>query len=256
MGGGGKADGGLCLLAETYGNDSALTGALRGFRDRDPGAHAARPLAHRRLLRHARPARHVRAWLDGRPRAGRARARAAGRARAAVARADAAGPARGDDPALALAAIPPARCPVGCLGSPRQPGSRSSRWFALVPGRAHAGGYQPYWENSDLKPQDDEVAPNDPSLVRWHAGIRVGPYLPGIDSKLGLSPGPFAQMFKGARPMPMLDVDRILWTGFGQVGVGVSIGYMQWFRACLRQTAASRRTIRACVRPPTPTRSG
>jgi hypothetical protein len=29
--------------------------------------------------------------------------------------------------------------------------------------------------------------------------------------------------------MPMLDIDRILWTGFGQVGVGVSIGYMQWF---------------------------
>jgi hypothetical protein len=36
-------------------------------------------------------------------------------------------------------------------------------------------------------------------------------------------------MFGGARPMPVLDVDRILWTGFGQVAVGGSIGYMQWF---------------------------
>jgi hypothetical protein len=34
-------------------------------------------------------------------------------------------------------------------------------------------------------------------------------------------------MFGGARFTPMLDVDRILWRGFGQFGVGGSIGYMQ-----------------------------
>jgi hypothetical protein len=34
-------------------------------------------------------------------------------------------------------------------------------------------------------------------------------------------------MFGGAQVLPMLDVDRILWTGFGQLGVGGSVGYMQ-----------------------------
>jgi hypothetical protein len=35
---GSNTEGGLCLLAETYGNDSALTGALRAFRDDTLGA--------------------------------------------------------------------------------------------------------------------------------------------------------------------------------------------------------------------------
>jgi hypothetical protein len=33
-------------------------------------------------------------------------------------------------------------------------------------------------------------------------------------------------MFGGYTLMPMLDVDRFLWSGWGQLGVGISVGYM------------------------------
>jgi hypothetical protein len=110
------------------------------------------------------------------------------------------------------------------------------RWTALVSGitlillgtnSAHAGGYQPYWETTDPDDGEQELAPGDPALVGWHAGIRVGPYVPDIDKQFGAPPGPYEQMFGGSRFLPMLDVDRILWTGFGQLGVGISLGYMQ-----------------------------
>jgi hypothetical protein len=41
-----------------------------------------------------------------------------------------------------------------------------------------------------------------------------------------MDPGPYKQMFPGTYVMPMLDVDRVLWSGFGQLGVGVSVGYL------------------------------
>jgi uncharacterized protein (TIGR03382 family) len=91
---------------------------------------------------------------------------------------------------------------------------------------ARAGGYQPYWENTDPD-GEAELVPGDPALVQWHAGIRIGPYVPDIDAQFATSPGPYEQMFGGSRIMPMLDVDRILWTSFGQLGLGASIGYMQ-----------------------------
>jgi hypothetical protein len=60
--------------------------------------------------------------------------------------------------------------------------------------------------------------------------VRVGPYVPGIDAQLGMPAGgfagPYEQMFGGYSVLPMLDVDRFLWTGFGQLGVGVSLGYL------------------------------
>jgi hypothetical protein len=97
----------------------------------------------------------------------------------------------------------------------------------LMPRASQAqGGYQPYWQNTDPD-SEPELAPGDPALVSWHAGIRVGPYIPDIDNQLGMNPGPYEQMFGGSRILPMLDVDRILWTGFGQFGVGISAGYMQ-----------------------------
>ena len=42
-----------------------------------------------------------------------------------------------------------------------------------------------------------------------------------------MEPGPYADMFGGYQILPMIDVDRILWRGFGQLGIGGSIGYMQ-----------------------------
>jgi hypothetical protein len=64
-------------------------------------------------------------------------------------------------------------------------------------------------------------------VVKWHVGVRVGPYTPNVDGQLDMDPGPYEQMFGGHQWTPMLDVDRILWRGFGQLGVGGTIGYMQ-----------------------------
>ncbi len=97
--------------------------------------------------------------------------------------------------------------------------------LVLAPGHAHAQGLQPYW---DADPADaDNAGLDDPQSVRWHVGIRVGPYTPDIDSQAGMSPGPYEAMYGGYQVLPMLDIDRILWRGFGQFGVGGSIGYMQ-----------------------------
>lgn len=99
------------------------------------------------------------------------------------------------------------------------------RWVVLgivclAASSARAGGYQPYWEGGAEEPAG-------PPAIRWHAGVRIGPYLPEIDE--GSGQAQFAQLFKGARPMPMLDIDRIVWRGAGQIAVGFSAGYMQWF---------------------------
>jgi hypothetical protein len=42
-----------------------------------------------------------------------------------------------------------------------------------------------------------------------------------------MDPGPYHEMYKGIQVLPMLDIDRVLWTGFGQLAVGGSIGYTQ-----------------------------
>jgi hypothetical protein len=115
----------------------------------------------------------------------------------------------------------------------------------LAPGLAAADDYTPYWED----PAQDPLL-QGPDEVKWHAGIRIGPYTPDIDLQFhqnavtGL--GPYEAMFgtyyfdndgdgvgdekheqRVWQVMPMLDVDRIVWSGFGQLGVGGSLGYMQ-----------------------------
>ncbi|HEY5938311.1 MAG TPA: MXAN_2562 family outer membrane beta-barrel protein, partial [Kofleriaceae bacterium] len=95
------------------------------------------------------------------------------------------------------------------------------------------------WEDPDAQAALDD----DENIVTWNAGIRLGPYIPDVDAGLmknGSGQGPYHAMFgdyfdeDGNRVakhvwqvLPMLDVDRILWRGFGQLGVGGSIGYMQ-----------------------------
>jgi len=99
---------------------------------------------------------------------------------------------------------------------------------AFVPARAHA--QTPYWETNEFTGTEAELPPGDPMRVHWHAGIRLGPYVPGIDDQLnmpvGKFAGPYEQMFGGYSVLPMLDVDYFLWRGFGQLGVGASLGYM------------------------------
>lgn len=227
---GSKVQGGLCLLAETYGDDSSITNALRSFRDDTLGGSSAGR------------------WLTGAYYATLARLGAdihgsvALRVAAAVVLA----------PAVALALLWHWLTLPGVLGLIaagwwwRRRRTVASRWarrllharavqvaaaiavIALGAGPANAGGYQPYWEDSSVNGDDNQSMSDEPGRVDWHVGIRLAPYVPDIDKQVGgTSPGPYEQMFGGYHILPMLDVDRILWSGFGQVGVGLSLGYMQ-----------------------------
>lgn len=117
---------------------------------------------------------------------------------------------------------------------------------ATLAGTAAADDFRPYWEE---EVRDDGTNLYDLDDVRWHVGIKVGPYIPGIDDQVGRNAmtglGPYEAMFgdwydiqegtgkldaHNARVwqiLPMLDVDYVLWRGFGQLTIGGSIGYMQ-----------------------------
>jgi hypothetical protein len=102
--------------------------------------------------------------------------------------------------------------------------------FVIAPAVASADDFQPYWETEE----DSDASLLEFQDVKWHAGIRLGPYVPDIDRQAGLNAangkGPYEAMFGQDRVwqvLPMLDVDRVLWNGWGQLMVGGSIGYMQ-----------------------------
>jgi hypothetical protein len=112
--------------------------------------------------------------------------------------------------------------------------------LVLAPGRARADDFTPYWEE-----HADETSGMDDGedLVKWHAGLKLGPYTPDIDKQLGVNPkslqGPYQAMFGNYyldgkahdahvyQILPMLDIDRVLWRGSGQLAVGATLGYMQ-----------------------------
>lgn len=223
---GSSVEGGLCLLAETYGGDSGLTHALRAFRDET--------LRGSLLGRWLIDAYYATLGELG----GLVHGSLALRIVAAVVLA----------PLVVLALAWHWLTLPGLIGLiaaawlwhlRRRWIMRvlQARWVraavavaVVVVGahRAYAqGGYQPYWENAAAPASEQQLAPNDPGLVSWHVGVRVGPYVPDIDNQLNMHPGPYEQMFGNFRLLPMLDVDRILWTGYGQVGVGFSGGYLQ-----------------------------
>jgi hypothetical protein len=230
---GGKAEGGLCLLAETYGNDSALTAALRAFRDDTlGGSRVGRWLTEAYYAALGRLGAVVHGSL-------------ALRVLAAVLLA----------PLVLLALLWHWLSLPGLLGlvaaawwyrrrrrvaprrAPRQtwlraPAMACAALIVLGAGRAHAGGgFQPYWESTDpTDQQSKDVPPGDPSLVDWHVGLRLGPYIPDVDGQVATKPGvpgPYEQMFGGYHILPMLDVDYIVWKGAGQLGIGGSAGYWQ-----------------------------
>jgi hypothetical protein len=95
--------------------------------------------------------------------------------------------------------------------------------LVMFGGTRVASAQVPYWEEQ----QDEEAALADQDLVKWHVGLRFGPYTPDIDKQFGMDPGPYSEMFGGYQVLPMLDIDRIVWRGVGQLGFGGSIGYMQ-----------------------------
>lgn len=220
---GSKTEGGLCLLAETYGDDSFLTNTLRAFRDDTlSGSPAGRWLSDAYYATMGKLGAYVHGSVIL-------------RLIAAVVLAPLVMLALlwhwltlpGVIAVIALVWLWRRRRRAVPLQVVRVAALAVMTMVALAPGHAHAGGYQPYWEASDPGEDQNQVPADAPSLITWHAGIRLGPYIPDIDKQFGMEPGPYKQMFGGARVLPMLDVDRILWTGFGQIGVGGSVGYMQ-----------------------------
>ena len=230
---GSKVQGGLCLLSETYGDDSGLTQGLRAFRDDSlAGSRAGRWL--------------IRSYYATLGQLG-------GAVHGSLALRIASGTLMFPAVALALAwnalTLPGLIIALAAAWWLYRRRRAVARWMtrrvrsrglaftsvlaivaaaALYSPRAHAGsGFQPYWENNDPIDDQNQALADAPGLVRWHVGIRVGPYIPDIDKQFGTKPGPYEQMFgNNFRLLPMLDVDRMVWSGFGQVGVGVSIGYL------------------------------
>lgn len=118
--------------------------------------------------------------------------------------------------------------------------------FAM-PGSARADDFQPYWEDPANTTESGAGIYED--HVKWHVGIKLGPYTPAIDKQLGVNAttglGPYAAMFGNFYTddnndgtfeahdkhvyqfLPMLDVERVLWSGSGQFAVGGTLGYMQ-----------------------------
>ncbi|MFT3693143.1 MAG: MXAN_2562 family outer membrane beta-barrel protein [Kofleriaceae bacterium] len=99
---------------------------------------------------------------------------------------------------------------------------------------SHAFAQAPYWEDQttgDNKDEESVTLADQPELVKWNVGARVGPYTPAIDSMGGMKnsagQGPYEAMFGSKSAiMPTIDLQRFLWTGFGQLGVGLSVSYM------------------------------
>ncbi len=229
--GNGDAEGGFCLAASVYGDDSGLTQELRSFRDdtlartalgrwltaryysvssalapaaqyqmvRMVAAVLLAPLAAAALLWHflTLPGCALLLLLS----------LAAWRRRRALA---AFGAALMHRRQVRLAA---AAAALICLS------------LASRAGRAQS--MDPYWDDENLQAASS-MAADDEYEVNWHAGIRLGPYTPAIDAQAGGSdPGPYESMFGGYSILPMLDVDYIfLETELAQFGAGGSIGFM------------------------------
>jgi hypothetical protein len=213
---GSNVEGGFCLMAETYGDDSGLTQSLRAFRDDTLASTAfGRALIDAYYASLGKLGVYVHGSIALRIAAGIVLA-----------------------PLVVVALAWHTLTLPGLLGlfafgwlvrRRRRLAVRLARFavpaalgvLVLAPSPARAQGITPYWE------QDAAATAADEDKITWHAGVRVGPYTPAIDKQFGMEPGPYKEMFGKYAIMPMIDVDRIVWRGFGQLGVGGTIGYMQ-----------------------------
>jgi len=207
---GSTAEGGFCLIAETFGDDNPLTQLMRGFRD---GTLGGTPWG-RALTRAYYATLGKLGWLVH----GHILLRVLS--------------------ALLLLPLIAFALLWHLLGLPllvlialalRFRKKLSPKLVAalalLVPGIASA--QQPYWEDDAKSSKADDNFADQKDDVSWHVGIRLGPYVPQIDAQLGGGKHPYQDMFGSSSAwLPMLDVDYILWNQVGQLGVGFSLGYM------------------------------
>jgi hypothetical protein len=229
---GGSADGGICLVNSTFGDDSGMTQALRDFRDRTLAASAAGRTLIEVYYAYVAPLgayaedsaaiRLVAAAILA-PLAGLAAfweytslpvkllvlvslllLRRARLRRRRVVHVRVAPGMRGLGPALAAAAV---AVLVAC---------------AWVPPAAAQG--DPYWDDFGGDVYEEPAAVEVPY---WNVGIKAGPYTPDIDSEFMASPGPYERMYGGAAIMFLVDVERFFLFPLGQVGVFGSAGFAQ-----------------------------
>lgn len=219
---GSQVQSGFCLISDTYGDGGPITRAMRAFRDDTLGASAAGRAFTRFYYAHV-------AWLGE-----YARAHWPVRVVLAIVLLPLV--------LIALAwhvlTLPGLLALVGIAWWLRRRRRGRSARLALAgtvaaialsfgAGAAHA---QPdaYWTADD-----DETPDLGPAEPNWVVGIKLGPFLPGIDAQFHAQTGatyksyyPYRHMFGGYNIMPVIEVDRVLFRDFGQVTIGGSFGYL------------------------------
>ncbi len=216
---GSHVEGGFCLLAETYGNDSWPTTALRAFRDNT--------LAHTAVGRWSIDAYYATLGKLGPLVHGSIPLRiVAGILLVPLVALALVWHYLTIFGLLALLALPLAwRHRRRVLRSRIAPAVATILVICLVPHAARADGKgEPYWEHDGDADAATSLA-DEPMVAHWQAGLRIGPYTPAIDAQLGKPV--YQEMFGGgASILPMIDFERIIWQGQGAVAIGASIGYL------------------------------
>jgi hypothetical protein len=219
---GSQVESGFCLISDTYGGGGPITNAMRAFRDDTLGASAWGRALVRFYYAHV-------AWLGG-----WARAHWYVRVLFAIALAPLV--------LLALAwhvlTLPGlVALALGAWWWRRRRRQRTARRTRLAFGAgaallvlatAGAARAQPdaYWDQ-DTPPDSTDTGIMEPD---WIVGIKLGPYVPGIDAQFQAQTGstarPYHTMFGGYNIMPMLEVDRVILHDNGQLTAGIAIGYL------------------------------
>jgi hypothetical protein len=233
QGRGGTAEGGVCLVNSTFGGGSGPTQAMRDFRDNTLAHHAlgravidsyygfVAPLG---AYVDRSPALRVVAAVVLMPLAGLAAfweytspvikmlvllffVAMSRRVRSVLSRATSNLSGRRRAPVMAMAA--PAVLAVLIWSTPVRAQSPNDPW------------------SDEFQPINEETAPVGRSY--WNFGIKLGPYVPAIDSALGVAEGemgPYGQMFGGSAVMGAIELDRYFLWPLGQLGVTASLGWM------------------------------
>ncbi len=227
---GGGADGGVCLVTSTYGGNHPFTNALRAFRDETLARYGFGRALIDWYYAHLAP---LAPYVDGNP---------VLRIVVGILLL----------PFVAFAAFwvytgwlvkvlaIMALIALWRRRHTRRRRGRASRARALAAaavtlailhwsGSASAQGFDPYWDRFD---QLEEKYPANlgPKHVYWNLEMKLGPYLPNIDSEFDLAPGevgPYEAVFRDKKAiMGIVELQRFLLWPAGQLGVTASIGVM------------------------------
>lgn len=227
---GGGADGGICLVNSTFGSGSGMSQALRDFRDRTLATSALGRMGIEAYYAYVAPLGvHVEDSVALRAAVAVILVPLAGAAafweytslpvkllvllallvvRRLRKRRLAPGPHR-VEPA-------PAR-PHGLAAAAALAALVVYAWSAPA-----AAQGDPYWDDFGPEVEDDVV---EEPVSYWNVGIKLGPYLPDIDSEFDAQPGPYERVYGGSTLMGMVDIERFFLFPLGQIGIAASLGF-------------------------------